>query len=96
MTRMAEFSSLDAFQKFAARIKETAKGGDRARVVGCDEETGEFLRVVLETSKTRRRKLRKGSVLYRAQLAYDTFSERLGGHFQKTRKMRTQPTLTWK
>jgi hypothetical protein len=65
---MAEFASLDSYWKFAKSVKAKAECVGVEFVPGdYDEETREFLRMVLETSRVRCRTIPKGRVLFRAQ-----------------------------
>jgi hypothetical protein len=65
---MPEFASLDSYWKFEKSVKAKAKCGGVELLQGdYDEETREFLRMVLETSRIRCRKISKGRVFFRAQ-----------------------------
>jgi hypothetical protein len=70
MACMAEFASLHSYSQFEQSVKT------KARFVH-DDEVREFLRNVLETSQTRRRRLPKDRILFRAQTGFTLTTEPL-------------------
>lgn len=62
---MSEFESWRSFSDFADRVKR------QARYIH-DHKVQEFLSTLLATSEGRRRPIRKGKLLWRAQLGHDT------------------------
>ena len=58
---MLEFLSFHAYRDFERSVKR------KARLVH-DEQVREFLQTVLETSKSRMRRLPKDGILFRAQM----------------------------
>jgi hypothetical protein len=68
---MAEFASLDSYYAFEKSVRW------KARFVH-DEQTQDFLKVVLETSTLRLRTIPKGQILFRAQRGFTWRTERRG------------------
>lgn len=68
---MAEFPTLRGYWRFEQSVKH------KARFVH-DDEAQEFLKIVLETSESRRKTLLAGAVLFRAQLGFSWRTENSG------------------
>ena len=71
MSGMAEFASLHSYFEFQKTVRW------KTRFVH-DEQTREFLRVVIETSASRKRKLPKDQILFRAQRGFTWRRENAG------------------
>src|SRR5580704_8651742 len=65
---MAEFKALHSYQDFESNVK------NKARFVR-DADVEEFLKAVIETSLSRRKRLKAGSRLYRAQSGFSWVQE---------------------
>jgi RES domain-containing protein len=73
-----EFASLHSYSQFEQSVKT------KARFVH-DDEVREFLRIVLETSRMRRRRLKKDRILFRAQTGFTRTTEPLRIGDQETK-----------
>ncbi len=60
----AEFESLDDYDSFGHHVKSEAR-------YALNEPSNRFLKMVIKTSRQRRRRLKKGETLWRAQLGHE-------------------------
>ena len=81
---MLEFLSFHAYRDFERSVKR------KARFVH-DEQVREFLQTVLETSKSRMRRLPKDGILFRAQMGYTLRPEKFEGIEEEIELPRVHP-----